>query len=195
MGGLGSGRWSGSRSSCCEDYISLDLADLKRRGLLDGNYQATVFTWSYYGEVKSSLGVIFEPKSIRLMYKIGDKDFDSRVYFSYTDTNFGGKRRWFSCPWCGRSCRVIYAGEYFKCRRCLGLRYESQYETVTSRQLSKADKIRKILLNGRPDDGEFPDKPKGMHWSTYNRLVNEYEYYFALWADQILGWSQRLNNR
>jgi hypothetical protein len=35
-----------------------------------------------------------------------------------TDTRFGGRRRWFACPWCGRACRVLFRGGRFLCRSC-----------------------------------------------------------------------------
>jgi hypothetical protein len=31
-----------------------------------------------------------------------------------------------------------------------------------------------VKLGGSPG-GDFPDKPKGMHWSTYDRLCMEFE--------------------
>jgi hypothetical protein len=52
-----------------------------------------------------------------------------QVRTTQTDTPFGGKRVWFSCPRCERRCRKLYADESLRalgCRVCLGLRYFSQ---------------------------------------------------------------------
>ena len=41
--------------------------------------------------------------------------------------------------------------------------------------MRKAQKIRR-RLGGSPTLGDpFPDKPKGMHWNTYRRLLREIE--------------------
>jgi hypothetical protein len=33
---------------------------------------------------------------------------------------------------------------------------------------------------------ELPSKPKGMHWSTYERLADRYEAYDAMWAMAVM---------
>ena len=69
---------------------------------------------------------------------------------------------------------VLYApGRYFACRQCGGLTYATQKVGAGDRASTKADKLRKRMdweagiLNG--DGG----KPKGMHWTTYQRLKNQ----------------------
>jgi hypothetical protein len=58
---------------------------------------------------------------------------------------------------------------------CYQLAYASQHEPARRRGLGKSQKIR-MRLGGSPNIfEEFPDKPKGMHWRTYERwrLVND----------------------
>src|SRR5262249_5089506 len=51
-----------------------------------------------------------------------------------TRPEFGGLRQWYVCPACHRRVRKLYspaAGHEFRCRRCYGLLYKSQYEPRT----------------------------------------------------------------
>ena len=80
-------------------------------------------------------------------------------------------------PWSGkrRGVRpkgaVLYGpGKYFLCRHCYDLRYKSQREDKTHRALRRAQKIRERLGGSANMMKPLPEKPKGMHWSTYNRL-------------------------
>jgi hypothetical protein len=61
------------------------------------------------------------------------------------------------------------AGELFACRHCYGLAYESQQEPMHQRGLGKAQKIRMQMGGSQNMFEPFPDKPKGMHWRTYDR--------------------------
>jgi hypothetical protein len=90
-----------------------------------------------------------------------------------TEQHFGGERRWFVCLSCQRRCAVLYAGEQFRCRVCLNLAYRSQSEDPRYRSLSKARKLRQRLGGSANMLQPFPDKPKGTHWRTYDRLYVE----------------------
>jgi hypothetical protein len=65
----------------------------------------------------------------------------------------------------------LYAGgRLFACRHCYDLAYASQQESLRERGLFKSQKIR-MDLGGSPNMlEEFPDKPKGMQWRTYDRI-------------------------
>jgi hypothetical protein len=95
------------------------------------------------------------------------------VYLAWMACNFGGERTWFICPGagCGRRVVVLYgAGRYFLCRHCYDLVYESQREDKMNRALRRAQAIRESLGGSANMMKPFPEKPKGMHWSTYDRL-------------------------
>jgi hypothetical protein len=91
------------------------------------------------------------------------------VSFTETRTCFGGCRRWFECPRCGRACRVLF-GVPYRCRRCHGLQYSSQYQSAGSRTIGRLQAIR-TRLGGSGDLFEpFPARPKHMQRRTYMRL-------------------------
>jgi hypothetical protein len=91
------------------------------------------------------------------------------VPFVYTPTKFGGQRTWFRCPDCSQGCRVLYGVNSLRCRKCRGLRYQSQYQSAAFRLLDRAHKIRRRL--GKPSaSGDPLPKPHRMRWRTYRRL-------------------------
>lgn len=71
--------------------------------------------------------------------------------------------------------RILYgAGRYFVCRRCAQLAYPSTREAAADLNARRGDRIRRRL--GWPE-GMLNDeggRPKGMHWRTYRRLLDEY---------------------
>ena len=94
------------------------------------------------------------------------------VQLANTACHYGGQRTWWLCPavGCGRRVAVLYGGAVFACRQCQRLAYASQREAPDDRACRRADKLRDRLgweagiLNGEGN------KPKGMHWLTYERL-------------------------
>jgi len=92
------------------------------------------------------------------------------IPFVFTPTKFGGRRVWFRCPGCGLGCRVLYGVASLKCRKCRGLKYESQYQSPAFRILRRAQKIRRRLGTPGPSGDPLPCKPRHMRWRTYNRL-------------------------
>jgi len=182
MGGIGSGRqrcWFAGNSTA--DYLTIDVRYWKREGWL-APHQSFDCTWSRQGEVVSSIRVRTEPDRVILTYRhrSGGKDWKDASYpvsLDWTDGNLGGKRPWFLCPvrGCGRRVAILYGGGIFACRHCYRLTYPSQRETGYNRMARRANKLRDKLvwepgcLNG---PGE---KPKGMHWRTFERLTAQHE--------------------
>ena len=176
MGGPGSGnhwRW-GSRSTC-ESNTRIELPYLRKRGLLRPGCSGGL-SWNRGGEPSGSIRFRTYEGGIDLIYRYrgaGDDDWqDVQEYvpFAYSHQHFGGSRRWFVCLRCRRKCGVLYGGTHYRCRKCWNLAYQSQHEDSSSRAISKAGKFRKRLGGSECTEDPFPDKPKGMHWRTYERL-------------------------
>ena len=173
------GRYSSKNTT--SSYRRLDIRELQRKGFLrPGGW--TSLRWSRNGEAVGSVGVRAEFDRVVLRYRhqrYGEdwKDEEYPIFLDRTPCNYGGERVWFLCParGCSRRVAVVYGGSIFACRHCYQLAYDSQREAAYSRALSRAQAIR-MKLGGSPNMAEdFPDKPKGMHWRTYDRLCRKAE--------------------
>jgi len=170
------GRYStkNTTSSC----LHVDIRYLQRKGFLRPCGWQTL-CWSRNGEPFGSIRIRAEFDRVVLKYRhqrYGDdwKNEEYRVFLDSTPCNYGGTRLWVLCPGrgCSRRVAVLYGGSIFACRHCHQLAYESQRETPYSRALSRAQAI-KVKLGGSPGR-DFPDKPKGMHWQTYERFFTKF---------------------
>ena len=83
-------------------------------------------------------------------------------------------------------------GKLYACRHCYDLRYASQREHLGDRALRKAQKIREQLGGDASLISPLPDKPKGMHWRTYDDLVAKLEAAEGVTNDHLLEWLSRL---
>ena len=98
------------------------------------------------------------------------------VVLTWSAMRLGGSRPWWRCA-CGRRRAVLFsAGRGWGCRTCLNLAYPSQSERADYRAWRRRDKIRARLGAEPGCDTIWPwQKPKGMHWRTFERLVAEAE--------------------
>ena len=72
MGGLGSGR-PNSGAPTCEGCLNIDLAWLRRRGMLQPGRRSAV-TWSRSGEQTGSITLAAQTDGVRLIYRTTDRD-------------------------------------------------------------------------------------------------------------------------
>jgi len=73
MGGLASGRYRFSSAAKCESTHGIDLAWLRRRGMLKPGNRPTL-TWSLGGQKTGSIGVLVQTDGLRLMYAVAAHD-------------------------------------------------------------------------------------------------------------------------
>lgn len=113
--------------------------------------------------------------SIEVNYSYRGKSYRYPIQLTKTSCNYGGHRYWWLCPSCSKRVAVLYCAGTYVCRHCLSVPYGSQLQTKTDRIYSKLNALRDRLgwsvgiING------IGSKPRYMHHSTYERLINEYE--------------------
>lgn len=194
MGGFGSGSWQSGRPTT-SDCRALDIRELRRQGMLTPG-RAAGWQWIRDGETVASIGIRAGAHRLTLTYTRQHKGewqpMEYAVAVDWTPCHFGKGRKWFLCPHCGRRVGVLYLGSagMFACRHCYRLAYACQRETESDRASRRADNLRRRLewepgfLNGEGD------KPKGMHWRTFERLTAEHDRYVSIslaWAMKRFG--------
>lgn len=114
-------------------------------------------------------------QSIMLSYQYKDKQYSYPIEVSSTACNYGGLRYWWSCPKCCRRAAVLYCAGSYVCRYCIGANYQSQLSQPIDRLFERVSIIRAKLEWQQGIAHGHGSKPKGMHYSTYNRLVSEHD--------------------
>lgn len=127
----------------------IEMTYLHKNGYLCGWCRRSL-GWTWHGQPSGSVVIevntgSFGPYYMELDYKArcGDEEdwrpMKYRVNLEAMPCRYGGQRWWFRCPntRCGRRCLVLYhCGDYFVCRTCAGLKYESQSHSGKYRVLS-----------------------------------------------------------
>ena len=162
-----------------ETYMSVRISELTRSGLSAlepaqfNSYEGETKVGSFQVEVRSESGTIDRLYWDEILVYFTDRAsvrMVQPVYIAWTDCNFGGWRAWFVCPGCQRRCQVLYIWDDVLCRICHGLVYESQTLQKVQRRVIQIGKRRKKVGGTSDIMSDFPPKPKGMHWSTYEGL-------------------------
>lgn len=160
------------------DMHALDIRKIARAGLLTPGHTFT-WQWSRGGNVIATIGGIVDTaNSVTLHYRTrrhGGEWQDKRyqVMIGWTPCNYGGTRPWWHCPCCGRRVAVLWGGQIYACRQCHQINYESTRTTESNKPFDRANKIRARLGWGGGVASPQGSKPKGMHWKTYLRLMNQ----------------------
>jgi hypothetical protein len=179
-------RYAYGAKSTVEGCRSIDVLKWHRLGYLNSPRWFS-WQWSCDGEISASIWVETKGHLVTLKYRhraYGDEwsDVSQDVGIDWLPCRFGGARPWFVCSvhkngrYCGRQVAKLYGGgKLFACRHCYGLSYASQQESSRDRGLHRAQAIRRRLEGSLSIMDEFPAKPKGMHWRTYESLHRRYE--------------------
>ncbi len=181
MGGFGSTRWGWtSTKGTVERARSLDINKLNKAGCLRPGYWGG-WQWTRDGERVADIVLRAAADRLTLSYRIREqggewRDVEQPTPILWVPCRFGGRRPYFLCPGrgCGRRVTKLHGGgTYFLCRHCYRLAYASHREDHYDRALRRANNIR-MRLGGEPGTASlFPERPKGMHQRTYERLRSE----------------------
>jgi hypothetical protein len=161
-------RSSGGGKPTPGSFVRLDVRWMKREGLLTPGRISTVRE-THYGRPRGVVTVAASDDGVWLTIH------GRRQWLGITETpvHLGGSRPWFRCG-CGNRAALVYGspqpgGSRFACRECKRLAYPSQREDPRHRPITMASRIRQQLGGSASLAQPFPPKPKGMHWTTYER--------------------------
>ena len=195
MGGIGSGRHYQGGKDITSDMKSLDIRKLQRQDLLLPDMDFS-WHWTRNGVKVPSLRIYTDADSLIISYQNLTRDgkwqfMEYTVHLEWTDCNLGGQRAWFCCPAheCGRRVAILYSDSILACRHCHKLVYACQRESSNNRAMRRADSIRR-RLGWKPGIANLEgNKPRGMHWCTFERLKARHDAF----ADKSWNWmAQRL---
>lgn len=162
-----------------EDFKRLEIQSLHKASYTTDGYTGQ-WGWRKDDEVQSSIDIITRSQKLILRYEANNTHFDYVVPLETTPCHYGGVRYWFNCPNCFKRVATLFLGNnlLFQCRTCQNLNYASQ-------QQNKLDSTRLVMYRLRNRlDWEYDNawmqesnkiRPKGMHQTTFNRLVERHD--------------------
>ena len=189
MGGFGSGRNEYALTPTDRECLKLPVDGFT--DILNGDHEEQVSGtcgWGDKREIAWQTIKDVDDEGIRFLYDAGSGDDQRRetypVWIERTECNFGGSRPWFLCPapTCNERVGKLYLppGERkFLCRHCHDFGYHS------SRISGNPDRTHRMRYNrarkklggeSAHPEADFvptPDRPKGMHENTYEKLADE----------------------
>ena len=163
-----------------EDYRTLDVRALHRAGVLVPGWSGG-WHWTRRREKVADINIQVEGKHrLRLRYRVTTRgEAEARDYplaVTWTPCHLGGVRPWFLCPCCSRRVAILYGGAGFACRHCRSLNYASQQASKRDRAADRSWDLRRALgcTEGfLSTPAEYIRKPKGMHWRTFFRRIDQ----------------------
>lgn len=166
MGGCNSGRHGGKRTT--NRMSQLDIRKINRDGALE------VGLYSDADGVEIHADTDRVALNYRRQNQVGEwQEYRYAVTIEWTLCNYGGKRPWWVCPDCGKRVAILYGGRRFACRHCQDLTYKSTRAAPGSEHYARANRVRMKLGWGGGVASPMGDRPKGMHLTTYLRLLTE----------------------
>lgn len=168
-----------------DQYKKIDVRYMQRESLLNsGQVSSLRWTSQRTGEVVGRIDYEVKTEGVCFSYRVRSNPSEAWRPYSYlvpviyTPCNYGGTRAWFNCPHCLKRVAVLYLDEQIACRTCHKLNYTSQQQTKgTWQERDRMNKVREKLGWPLVQDVLFRIKPKGMHYTTFERLCQEHDFY------------------
>ena len=179
--------WESAGKGAVEAYPRLDASYLQRLGIFEDGRTATAQMTSVD---LAMLEVVLRgaPDGVQVTFERAGSDEGAEwLAIDWTDRHFGGREAYFVCPACGERCRhLVLKDVQFRCRTCHGLKHSSTRERIQDRACRKAAKLRKRLGSETGPFAALPDRPKGMHASTYDRLIHRLQQAERVALDEMV---------
>ena len=97
----------------------------------------------------------------------------TNVELDKTAQHFGGNRVWWVCPCCHARVGVLYWSWRWQCRNCAELVHPSTRQSESSSAYSRVNRVRRKLGWNGGLLSPMAGRKKGMHRTTYARLLQE----------------------
>lgn len=142
----------------------------------------------------AAVRVLIERERVVLGYEYRGKSRLEKLPLEWRPRGYGGENAYFMCPCCGGRYRKLYlCGGRFQCRKCSGLNYPTQQAgklDVARRKVRRELKALAVpperMEDGSDVDGWIPEKPRGMHYSTYYRHCRKLQQARREWYALII---------
>lgn len=172
MGGILSGNPNCKTHGSTARYICLDSFSFNRcQGL-----PRCVKTKKFHFLVDNhTVTVSYRPKG-------AERNTEQEIAFTQVPNNYGGRRLYFCCPFCGERVRKLYLYDrLFRCRKCARLNYPSQQVTkgcdhayLKMRKAVKPLDPEAVNLSPHELSQYRPERPKNMRHNTYYKLLRTF---------------------
>lgn len=185
----------------------ISISFLRKYGYFNHNsWLSGTITWTHgWTGNQSSVGIQVSTygseKYLRIHYTQTDKwtqekkDFDYKIPLTTTPCHYGGERYWFICPmsrngaYCGRRVGTLYKdGDYFACRHCYDLTYESRKLSGYAKSLGRIVSIPEVEEARKAVKRLYYKGKPTKKYLRFLKLDNQAE---MAW----LGMAEHLNNR
>jgi len=144
----------------------LDVNELRRADVFQGRpvVLRSLFRWPRITKIRASQHL--------LQLELRNQAIPQEIPVSWTRCRYGGARPWLHCPYCSRRvAKLIRALAGYSCRHCAGNPvYACQSKSTQGRRHFEACKLRLRLGGIASLASPFPERPRGMHEHTYERL-------------------------
>jgi hypothetical protein len=115
--------------------------------------------------------------AFEMTYESDGTPIKARITFAETATRFGGRRLWLLCPVATGTAALSTQGEGASpagFATAFATAHKPRHAPIAFKIVRRLDPVQHI--------NDLPPKPKGMHWRTYNRLVERYEAHDNQWS-------------